>query len=36
MKMPKEETVDVDAIVDRVLDAEFEDEGAKAEFAGDD
>ena len=36
MKMPKEETVDVDAIVDRVLDAEFEDEGARAEFAGDD
>ena len=36
MKMPKEETVDVDAIVDRVLDAEFDDKGAKAEFAGDD
>ncbi len=36
MKMPKEGTVDVDSIVDRVLDAEFEDEGAKAEFAGDD
>jgi len=36
MKMPKEGTVDVDSIVDRVLDAEFDDEGAKAEFAGDD
>jgi len=36
MKMPKEGTVDVDAIVDRVLDAEFDDEAAKAEFAGDD
>ncbi len=36
MKMPKEDTLDVDAIVDRVLDAEFEDERAKAEFAGDD
>ena len=36
MKMPKEGTVDVESIVDRVLDAEFDDEGAKAEFAGDD
>jgi len=36
MKMPKEENLDVDAIVDRVLDAEFENEQAKAEFAGDD
>ncbi|MFP4189144.1 MAG: DNA-directed RNA polymerase subunit A', partial [Halobacteriales archaeon] len=36
MKMPKDGTVDVDAIVDRVLDAEFESEQAKAEFAGDD
>ncbi|MDZ7687115.1 MAG: DNA-directed RNA polymerase subunit A' [Halobacteriales archaeon] len=36
MKMPKDGTVDVDAIVDRVLDAEFDDETAKAEFAGDD
>ena len=36
MKMPKEGDVDVDAIVDRVLDAEFDDERAKAEFAGDD
>jgi len=36
MKMPKDGDVDVDAIVDRVLDAEFESEAAKAEFAGDD
>ncbi|MCX2818084.1 DNA-directed RNA polymerase subunit A' [Haladaptatus sp. F3-133] len=36
MKMPKDEDVDVDAVVDRVLDAEFDSETAKAEFAGDD
>jgi DNA-directed RNA polymerase subunit A' len=36
MKMPEEGEVDVDAIVDRVLDAEFDSETAKAEFAGDD
>jgi len=37
MKMPSEgETVDVDAVVDRVLDAEFDDDGQKAEFAGGD
>jgi DNA-directed RNA polymerase subunit A' len=36
MKMPKDGDVDVDAIVDRVLDAEFDSETAKAEFAGDD
>jgi len=37
MKMPSDGgSVDVDSIVDRVLDAEFDDEAAKAEFAGDD
>jgi DNA-directed RNA polymerase subunit A' len=36
MKMPKDGDVDVDSIVDRVLDAEFDSETAKAEFAGDD